>query len=93
MYCLTDYDKITILLETSILSYLFLYALCIVQNDYGTSVNCKQYQIIIIVAWLSSLVSLQDTMMSFMLVVLDMRTQNGDEPVGEITFLGAKLPF
>jgi len=25
--------------------------------------------------------------------VLDMRTQNGDEPVGEITFLGAKLPF
>jgi len=26
-------------------------------------------------------------------IVLDMRTQNGDEPVGEITFLGAKLPF
>jgi len=25
--------------------------------------------------------------------VLDVRTQNGDEPVGEITFLGAKLPF
>jgi len=26
-------------------------------------------------------------------VVLDMRTQNRDEPVGEITFPGAKLPF
>ena len=25
--------------------------------------------------------------------VLDMRTQNGDEPVGEITLLGVKLPF
>jgi len=25
--------------------------------------------------------------------VLDAQTQNGDEPVGEITYPGAKLPF
>jgi len=30
---------------------------------------------------------------SYRFGVLDMRTQNGDEPVGEITFLGVKLPF
>jgi len=30
---------------------------------------------------------------SLVLFVLDAQTQNGDEPVGEITYPGAKLPF